>query len=96
MGFFPGLNKAIEINCESLPADEALQVEHMIGESNFFELPEPTLEPSRGADRKEYIIKVEDQSRHHMIKVTETEANPGLQNLLKYLNNKQKGMRGES
>ncbi|MCC9135253.1 protealysin inhibitor emfourin [Pontibacter silvestris] len=95
-GFFPGLNKALEINCESLPADEASHVENLVCEANFFDLPEPAPVPVRGADMKEYIIKVEDKGRQHMVKLTDLETNQYLRDLLTYLTNKQKETRSGS
>jgi len=92
-GFFPGLNKPLEINSEKLPPEEADHLRQLVQEASFFSLPNQEPDLSRGADQKKYTIRVEDQERHHWIELHNTEENPHLQNLLTYLNKKQKESR---
>lgn len=89
-GYFPGLNKPLELNSEKMPAEEADHLKQLINESSFFNLPSEDGKPVRGADQKKYTIRVEDKDRQHWIQVHDTGIDPILQNLLSYLNKKQK------
>jgi len=89
-GYFPGLNKPLELNSETLPAEEANHLRSLVHEARFFNLPNQSAAPPRGADMKQYTIKVEDKDQEHWVQFTDTEVNPTLQNLLNYLNNKRK------
>jgi len=92
-GFFPGLNKPLELNSEHLPAEEASHLKKLINEASFFNLPSHQASSSRGADLKKYTIRVEDKDRQHWIELADTENDSCLQNLLAYLNQKQKETR---
>jgi len=92
-GFFPGLNKPLELNSESLPEEEASHLKNLVKQAGFFNLPSNPATPTRGADLKKYTIRVEDQDRQHWIQLSDPEPEPGLQNLLTYLNQKQKESR---
>ncbi|QNF35311.1 hypothetical protein HUW51_22275 [Adhaeribacter swui] len=92
-GFFPGLNKPLELNSENLPPDEAEHLHHLVQEAQFFDLPNQETENNRGADRKKYTIQVEDQDQKHWIQFHDAEDHPQLHNLLNYLNQKQKETR---
>ncbi|MDQ3292463.1 MAG: hypothetical protein M3Q05_14345 [Bacteroidota bacterium] len=92
-GFFPGLNKPLELNSENLPPDEAEHLHQLVHESQFFNLPNQEAETNRGADRKKYTIRVEDQDQQHWIQFHDAEVHPQLHNLFNYLNQKQKETR---
>lgn len=90
--YFPGLNKPLELNSELLPAEEASHLRSLVNEAQFFNLPNQSTAPTRGADMKQYTIKVEDKDQEHWVQFTDAEVNPSLQNLVNYLNNKRKGV----
>jgi len=90
-GFFPGLNKPLELNSETLPAEEASHLKNLVNEARFFTLPNQSPPPAQGADMKQYTIKVEDKDQEHWVQFTDTEVSPPLQNLVNYLNTKRKG-----
>ena len=92
-GYFPGLNQPLELNSEKMPAEEADHLKRLIYDSSFFNLPNGEAIPVRGADQKKYTIRVEDKDRQHWIQVHDSGINPVLQNLLTYLNQKQKETR---
>lgn len=96
-GYFPGLNKPLELNSEQLPAEEANHLRQLVNEASFFSLPNQPLDShsSRGADCKQYTIRIEEQDRQHWIQLADTEVNPHLQNLLAYLHKKQKESRSD-
>ena len=95
IGFFPGLNKPLELNSEKLPEEEANHLKQLVNEASFFNLPSETPKPTPGADRKNYTIKVEDKDREHWVQLSDTELNPCLQNLFDYLNRKLKENRSK-
>ncbi|QMU26842.1 protealysin inhibitor emfourin [Adhaeribacter radiodurans] len=92
-GFFPGLNKPLELNSEQLPPEEADHLHQLIHAANFFNLPNQQPESTFGADQKKYTIRVESQDQQHLIQLQDTEIEPPLHNLLNYLNQKQKETR---
>ncbi|WP_347160418.1 protealysin inhibitor emfourin [Pontibacter chitinilyticus] len=89
-GFFPGLNTPLELNSDTLPAEEAAHVKQLINEAGFFTLPSQPETPAQGADMKTYMIKIEDSAREHWIQVSDHNADPCLQDLVSYLSNKQR------
>lgn len=93
LGFFPGLNKPLELNSEKLPPDEADHLKQLVHEASFFNLPNQEAERTGGADQKKYTIRIEDKDRQHWIEFHDAKVNPHLQNLLTYLNQKQKETR---
>ncbi len=92
-GYFPGLNKPLELNSEQLPPEEADHLQQLVHEASFFNLPNQEPAAERGADQKKYTIRVEDKDQQHWIELHDTEVNPQLQNLLTYLHQKQKETR---
>jgi len=94
-GFFPGLNKALVVDTDSLPAGEASHVEQLVSESGLFDIPSKKVAPTRGADLKKYTITVESQGRQHTVTLSDMESNSSLLNLLNYLRQKQKEERSK-
>lgn len=94
-GFFPGLNKPVEIDSSELPADEANHLEKLVDKAQFFAQPEASPPPTKGADFKTYTISVDNQGQQHKIEVTDLHQNSELQDLLSYLRKKQKEARGK-
>ncbi len=94
-GYFPGLNKALVINTETLPAEEANHVEQLVSESGFFDILSKRMAPSKGADLMKYTVTVENQGRQHTITLSDMESNSSLRNLLNYLRQKQKEERSK-
>jgi len=92
-GFFPGLNKPLELNCETLPEPEAHHLQEMLKDACFFDLPSQAPENSRGADLKHYTIQVEDKGQAHSVAFSDTDTNAALHNLVSYLSKKQKESR---
>lgn len=94
-GYFPGLNKPLEISCDKLPEPEAHHLQELLNEACFFDLPSQCVGPesSRGADRKHYTIEVEDKGQAHSVAFSDTDANAALHNLVSYLNKKQQESR---
>ncbi|MBF9254716.1 hypothetical protein I2I11_15530 [Pontibacter sp. 172403-2] len=92
-GFFPGLNKPLELSCDNLPEPEAHHLQELLNDACFFDLPSQSPESSRGADQKHYTIQVEDNGQAHSVAFSDTDANAALQNLVSYLSKKQQESR---
>lgn len=92
-GYFPGLNKPLELNSEKLPIDEANHLKQLVSDASFFNLPNQEPVASRGADQKKYTIRVEEKDRQHWVEFHDAEVNPRLHNLVNYLSKKQKETR---
>jgi hypothetical protein len=82
-GGFAGIRIACEINTETLPPEEARQLEEYVDAANFFELPEVLR--SSGADQLQYKISVEKDGRMHAIVADERAVPPSLSPLIKRL-----------
>ena len=95
IGFFPGLNKPLELNSEKLPEEEANHLKQLVNEASFFNLSNDASKPAAGADRKKYTIKIEDEDREHRVELSDTEQDPCLQNLFNYLQKKLKENRSK-
>ena len=90
-GYFPGLNKPMELDSEALPEEEAEHLKQLLNENDFFNLPNQELETVRGADMKTYLIQVKEEAIEHWVQVSENNMEPRMQKLVNYLNNKRRG-----
>jgi hypothetical protein len=89
MAYFPGLNRPISLDSNTLPAQEADRLKQLLEVAHFFELPPVLNAPSPGAaDHRQYTITVDDDNKHHTIQVTDPIEDPDLQALLTYLKTK--------
>lgn len=92
-GFFPGLNKKLEIDTSKLPKQEAENVTRMVTAIDFKNLLVEKKETKIGADLKKYTIEIEDDDTRSEFSISDDEQNLPIQDLLHYLKNKQKEMR---
>jgi hypothetical protein len=82
-GGFAGLNLAVDLDTGSLVREEALEIEELVAESRFFDLPSRVVSGSIGADRFEYRIQVSSGSRRaHTVTIAEQNVPERLQPLL--------------
>lgn len=88
-GYFPGLNKSLELNFDNMTSTEADHLQELIEDASFFDLPSAEPSSIRGADQKSYQIRVEEAGRVHGIQVSDTSSNEALNNLVNYLSRKQ-------
>ncbi|MBI3739522.1 MAG: hypothetical protein HY258_10795 [Chloroflexi bacterium] len=70
-GGFAGLRLAVNVDTQTLPADQSAALEKLIRDSGFFNLPEQIKSPSGGADRFEYRLTISDAGRSHSVTVSE-------------------------
>jgi hypothetical protein len=72
IAFFPGLATPKVINLSDLSGEEAEELQRLISEADFWNLP--TLigsVPKQVPDSRQFIITVEDNNRSHTIKIAE-------------------------
>ena len=95
-GGFTGIEKNILINSNSLDTEEASELQRLVDNANFFDLPSEPAAPLRGADYLEYKITIETNDlKKHSIKITDLTMPPNVGPLIIYLRRKalQEGMK---
>jgi hypothetical protein len=91
-GGFAGISTDITVDYNSLSFDERGAIKNMVDNANFFDLPQETPLPKRGADYFKYKITVEmdENNKSHTIKTNDITMPPSLRPLVNYLQNKLK------
>ena len=86
IAYFPGLAKTIDLDTDTLPAQDAEEMRRLVAAARFFELPVSTgQQPARGAaDYRRYTITVDDGSAHHTVQTTDPVSDPHLQALITF------------
>ena len=95
-GGFTGIKKNILINSNSLETEEASELQRLVDNANFFDLPSEPDAPLHGADYLEYKITIEtNDNKKHSIKITDLTMPPNVGPLIRYLRRKalQEGMK---
>ncbi|MCF2443613.1 hypothetical protein L0657_06555 [Dyadobacter sp. CY345] len=70
-GFFPGLNKKLELDTDKLPSEEAEKVIRMVAAIDFKNRTQEKEETKIGADLKKYKIEIEDNGKHSKLNVSD-------------------------
>ena len=84
-GGFAGIRLFVERDTADLPEEKAKELEEIVEQTGFFDLPARSPTPSRGADYNTYLIRVQDGERNHEIKATDMSMPDGLAPLIKNL-----------
>jgi hypothetical protein len=93
---FPGLSRPVVIDSDALSEEEASELKRLIEAARFFERPTVASAPPRGAaDYRQYTITVEDDGRQHTVKLADPVEDPTLQQLLRFLQTKDRALRRE-
>jgi hypothetical protein len=71
----------INVDLDSLPADESAALQQLVENAGFFALPEKCAAQS-GGDMREFTIEVDNGEQCHTVTVPETEASPALIELI--------------
>jgi hypothetical protein len=83
--FFPGLGRPTTIDSDGLAESDRLELEGLVREARFFELPD-RIPPSAGAaDYQTYSISIEQDGRVHAVTVSDAGITPALQALVQKL-----------
>jgi len=94
-GGFAGLTSTVELDTESLPPDEAHNVQKMVEDANFFNLPASILARSQGADRFQYVVTVEVEDKQHTVRMEDGAIPDAQRPLVNYLTKMAKEKRRE-
>ena len=88
-GGLAGIANNISINSDSLDPQEASELQRLVDNTNFFDLPSEPAAPLRGADYLEYKITIEtNNNKKHSIKTTDLTLPPYVAPLIRYLRRK--------
>lgn len=74
----------LDLNLDDLSEDEAQRLEKLIGETDFFNLPE-NLAGRASPDEFQYLITVDDGEDRHSVRSTDTTVPEALRPLIKEL-----------
>jgi hypothetical protein len=86
VGYFPGLNRPVTLDCDQMPAEHRAELEHLIGAARFFSLPAEVGKPPPGArDMRDYTVTIEDRGRTHTVRFSENYENPEVAALVERL-----------
>lgn len=93
-GGIAGLSKKIALDTNSLPPSEAQEIESIVDNSKFYELPSIILQPksNAAADYFKYKITLESDSGNnkHTVETTDITMPSGLSPFIAYLRRKAK------
>ena len=83
VGFFPGLAEPITIEEDRLPEAQARELDALVASTAFFD--RPAAPATRGADRRQYTITIEQGGRSRTLVVDEPIDDPELRRLIALL-----------
>lgn len=83
-GGIVGQDINLNLDLDTLPASEALNLIHLVQQANFFKLPEDSVATST-PDEFVYTVTVESGSSRHCIRTSDTSAPETLRPLLNVL-----------
>ena len=88
-GGLTGIDNNISIDSDSLQPKEASELQRLVDNARFFDLPSQPSVPSRGADYLEYKITIEtNDNKKHSIKTTDLTMQSNVGPLIRYLRQK--------
>ena len=73
------------VDTDSLPSDEAVSLQTLVTEAEFFDLPESLAAPAEVYDQFQYKLVVESEESRHTVETTDTAAPDSLRPLLRHL-----------
>lgn len=88
-GGLAGMTLSSSADTDLLPPDEKQQIEEMIRNAKFFDLPSKSSPPNPGAaDYYQYKVTVETQQQSHTVETTDLTMPSELRPLIKYFRKK--------
>ena len=94
IAYFPGLSKPVSIDTEQLPEDARTELENLVKEAQFFELPGSRApRGKKGADYYRYRITIEAGGQRHTLNLADPVESPDLQKLVSILRKRSKEIR---
>ncbi len=79
-----GRDVETDIDLNEMPVDEAQELQRLILDTNFFNIPQNLIEPAKH-DEYEYTVTVDAGNSHHTIQTTDSTAPESLRPLLEKL-----------
>jgi hypothetical protein len=98
IAYFPGLARPVVIEAAQLPEEEARKLNELVASSRFFDQPEQTanrMAPG-AADYRQHTITIEQGGRSHTLVVNEPIEDPGLKQLVGFLEGQAKAARARA
>jgi hypothetical protein len=88
-GGLAGINSSIVLDTNSMSSGDAMRIQELINDSNFFSLPSESPPPKTGAaDYISYKITVETDERKHTVRTNDILMPPQLEHLISFLQEK--------
>ncbi|MGI0010998.1 MAG: protealysin inhibitor emfourin [Nitrosopumilaceae archaeon] len=84
-GGFAGIRTELTLDTDSLPTTEAHNLQRMVENSKFFDIPAKLLQPTKGADYFQYKITVEKDGQKHTVEAAELTMKPELKPFVDFL-----------
>ena len=84
-GGFAGIRVDATIDTDDLPPEDARELEEMVSAAGFFDLPAVVAALAPGADRFQYSLTVQHESREHTVELGESAATGAMDTLLQRL-----------
>ena len=81
-GGVTGIPRKARIDTRKLDAAESQTVERLVAAAGFFELPARMAPAEKGADRFQYRIAIQSETRSHEVEVSEGAASAQLSELI--------------
>jgi len=84
-GGFAGIRLRATVETETLPAEQAQEIESLVDAADFFSLPRDLSATQPAPDRFQYEVTVMDEARRHTVRADEAAVPVTLQPLLRRL-----------
>ena len=90
-GYFPGLQRPLELDTDRLPSQQASRLEQLVRDADFLDRRNDSGAPQPGAaDYRTYTITIQDGTRARTLKVAEPIHDRTLRALVEYLTAQQR------
>jgi hypothetical protein len=84
-GGFAGMRLSCSVDTDQLSTDQATELDKLVDNAAFFELPDKLVPEQPRPDRFEYRVNVEQGDKQHSVTVSDAAAPESLRPLLNYL-----------
>lgn len=84
-GGFAGMRVAYSVDTENIPPEEALSIQELVEQADFFNLPAVTSGKSSLPDQFQYVLTLETETEKHTLETGDNSASPPLKVLLRKL-----------
>ena len=92
-GGFAGISRSIEIDSDTLDAEEQVRLEQLINDADFFELEVDSLKTNGLPDEYQYVIVIEKEGKKRSISVRDSLMPDKLRPLINYLSRKTRSIK---